>query len=413
VKALRTRRLLLLTATPFENRIDDLFQLVNLVRPGLLGTPATFRRRYSAVEGGAAGDAREALQKSLRDVMVRHRRSEVALMLPRRLAETLAIPPALDEAVLYRAVGDRVREAAREASPAQRLTLRHMQRAALEAAAARALASGDSGLGYLAWPRSVPPSRATLLADARNAIAVDHGRIDPGRDPIPVYYPFLRVGALVTYTLDDRFTERVEVWIDAPSGGQIDDRLRAQIGAQAVHPRNESRARTLPIEIAPAAASAHTAVQARAMARARTLAQQAGGALRDELARADAYYDAALASIVKRRAAASEGRRGTLDAQADAVERERLRRVQEIEAKFRPTWEIAPFRLHIVHVSALALEVEVRRGDSRHDLLLHWLLSAARFAPPRCPACGAHDALVVTRTRLGCRRCSIAGAVAR
>jgi SNF2 family DNA or RNA helicase len=146
VKAVRTRRLLLLTATPFENRIDDLFQLVNLVRPGLLGTPATFRRRYSAVELGATGDAREALQRSLRDVMVRHRRSEVALMLPRRLAETFSIPPSPDEAALYRAVGDRVREAARGASPAQRFTLRHVQRAA--GSSPRALRSGLERQGW-------------------------------------------------------------------------------------------------------------------------------------------------------------------------------------------------------------------------------------------------------------------------
>ena len=38
-RALRTRYLLLLTATPVENRLQDLYELVNLVAPGLLGTP--------------------------------------------------------------------------------------------------------------------------------------------------------------------------------------------------------------------------------------------------------------------------------------------------------------------------------------------------------------------------------------
>ena len=51
---LRTRYLLLLTATPVENRLQDLFELVNLVAPGLLGKPPTAHspiisrpRRYS------------------------------------------------------------------------------------------------------------------------------------------------------------------------------------------------------------------------------------------------------------------------------------------------------------------------------------------------------------------------------
>lgn len=49
-KALRTRYLLLLTATPVQNRLDDLFQLVSLIAPGLLGpprssAPATAARR--------------------------------------------------------------------------------------------------------------------------------------------------------------------------------------------------------------------------------------------------------------------------------------------------------------------------------------------------------------------------------
>src|ERR1035441_6315825 len=86
VKALRTRRLLLLTATPVENRLEDLFHLVNLVRPGLLGTQQAFRRTYAARKAGEYAGNVEALQRQMREVMIRHRRSEVALMLPKRLA---------------------------------------------------------------------------------------------------------------------------------------------------------------------------------------------------------------------------------------------------------------------------------------------------------------------------------------
>jgi hypothetical protein len=52
-RSLRARYLLLLTATPIENRLTDLFQLVNLVRPGLLGDAAGFRSRHGAGDGSA------------------------------------------------------------------------------------------------------------------------------------------------------------------------------------------------------------------------------------------------------------------------------------------------------------------------------------------------------------------------
>src|SRR6266571_216354 len=131
VRGLRARYLLLLTATPVENRLEDLFQLVNLVRPGHLGTPREFRARYGAARSSTE-PARNlaALQARMHEVMVRHRRSELASMLPRRLAETLCVQPGLEEAELYESVSDRIRAAGRGAAPARKLALRSVQRLA-------------------------------------------------------------------------------------------------------------------------------------------------------------------------------------------------------------------------------------------------------------------------------------------
>ncbi|MDQ3885970.1 MAG: DEAD/DEAH box helicase [Actinomycetota bacterium] len=131
-RALRTRYLLMLTATPVENRLDDLFELVSLVAPGLLGTAKEFHSRHG---GTAASDARAvrdvaALQARMREVMVRHRRSEVSVMLPQRLAETVRVVPTPDEAALYTQLGTRIREAASSASTSTLLALRHTARLA-------------------------------------------------------------------------------------------------------------------------------------------------------------------------------------------------------------------------------------------------------------------------------------------
>ncbi len=121
-RALRARYLLLLTATPVENRLEELFELISLVSPGLLGTPAEFRARH----GGGEGLPRDiaGLQARTREVMVRHRRSEVAVQLPQRLAETVRVTADEPEQTLYDDIVVRVRAEGRGAAPSRRLALR-------------------------------------------------------------------------------------------------------------------------------------------------------------------------------------------------------------------------------------------------------------------------------------------------
>ncbi|MHB8690898.1 MAG: DEAD/DEAH box helicase [Solirubrobacteraceae bacterium] len=129
VRSLRTSHLLLLTATPIENRLADVFQLVSLVRPGLLGSAAEFRARHGQGDGSSVRNL-SALQLALGELMVRHRRSEVSVMLPRRLAETIRVSPEADEASLYSAIAERVREAARGAPAGRLMALRSVQQLA-------------------------------------------------------------------------------------------------------------------------------------------------------------------------------------------------------------------------------------------------------------------------------------------
>jgi SNF2 family DNA or RNA helicase len=142
-RSLRTRYMLLLTATPIENRLSDLFQLVSLVRPGLLGGAAEFRSRH-----GGGGTVRNvaALQLALRELMVRHRRSEITVMLPRRLAETIRVAPGAEEAELYRDISARVRDEAQGATSAGILALRSAQQ--LAGSGPWACAPGLAKLGW-------------------------------------------------------------------------------------------------------------------------------------------------------------------------------------------------------------------------------------------------------------------------
>ncbi len=71
-----------------------------------------------------------------------------------------------------------------------------------------------------------------------------------------------------------------------------------------------------------------------------------------------------------------------------------------------PRHEIRPFRIHLVHLPAFVLPVEIRRGTRAFPFELSWIVAAGEFARVRCPACGAAETLVATRERLGCRECS-------
>jgi SNF2 family DNA or RNA helicase len=170
-RALRAHHLLLLTATPVENRLDDLFHLVSLVRPGLLGTARDFRSRHGgrgAPKDGMAPLPRnvDALRVGLREVMVRHRRSEVEVMLPRRLARTRCVGPRPGEAELYQAVSARVRREARQAAPVRTLALGVVQRMAGSSPAALAPTLERMGWDDLAGKAAALATSATTAKSA-------------------------------------------------------------------------------------------------------------------------------------------------------------------------------------------------------------------------------------------------------
>ena len=111
VDGLRSRFLLLLTATPIETELEELYQLVTLLKPGQFATPAAFRRRFVDPASPTSPKNREALRELLGEVMVRNTRASCGLKLPPRYVSTVVVDPADDERALYAAVMDALRTA--------------------------------------------------------------------------------------------------------------------------------------------------------------------------------------------------------------------------------------------------------------------------------------------------------------
>lgn len=179
-RQLTSRYLLLLTATPVENKLSDLHELLSLVAPGLLGTAAEFRAAHGSGEAASVRDP-AALRAKAREVMVRHRRSEVALRLPPRIAETVLVAPRTQEAQFYIGLAAKIREITRPdwASGKRKnadslMSLRTVARLAgsLPAAAAPTLRKlGWTELAEqaaaIAWPSKLDELIALLLRHAR------------------------------------------------------------------------------------------------------------------------------------------------------------------------------------------------------------------------------------------------------
>lgn len=273
-------------------------------------------------------------------------------------------------------------------------------------AAEDVLDQGDVGVRHLAWPARTPPAPEVLQSRARDWLPVDHGRVDLTEEPSPVYLPVLRLGVLVHHavSLDHRFQERDEAWVDATTGVVLDSSTAAALAAAADAPAAVGVGE-LAADLAGAVAAADDALTARADARLAGLVGESAGARAEELTQASTYYAAQLDSIQRRRGTADPDRRRALDAQAEATTVERERRLAEIDEKFRARHELQPFRAHLVLVPALRLDVVVRRGPRSYPLALSWLLPSAGFAPVRCPHCASRSDLVAGRHHLGCRRC--------
>jgi SNF2 family DNA or RNA helicase len=110
VNALQKKYILLLTATPVQNDLDELYNLITILKPGQLKTPRQFRRQFVVQGDPRLPKNRGRLRELLADVMVRHSRSQVSVSLPPRHAHTIRLTPSPEERALYDDVSAFVRE---------------------------------------------------------------------------------------------------------------------------------------------------------------------------------------------------------------------------------------------------------------------------------------------------------------
>jgi superfamily II DNA or RNA helicase len=123
VKRLESRYAFVLTGTPIENRIDELYSLIDFLNPGVLGPLFRFNREFYHLDdrGRPVGYRNlDQLHARVRPFMLRRRKSDVETELPDRTDQTFLVPLSSEQKNRYL---DHEAQVARLASIAKRRPL--------------------------------------------------------------------------------------------------------------------------------------------------------------------------------------------------------------------------------------------------------------------------------------------------
>ncbi len=130
VNQIRKRYVLMLTATPVQNDLMELYSLITILAPGQLGTVRGFRGHFLHQSDTRRPKNAPSLRRLLNDIMIRNRRSKVDVAFPRRRAAIYHLSLSEPEWRLYADVTDYIRRRFRSVDSDKhlRLTLMTLQR---------------------------------------------------------------------------------------------------------------------------------------------------------------------------------------------------------------------------------------------------------------------------------------------
>jgi superfamily II DNA or RNA helicase len=104
IKRLRSRYAFVLTGTPIENRIDELYSLMDFLNPAVLGPLFRFNREFYELDerGRPAGYRNlEQLHAKIEPFMLRRRKADVETELPERTERTFFVPLSREQKTRY------------------------------------------------------------------------------------------------------------------------------------------------------------------------------------------------------------------------------------------------------------------------------------------------------------------------
>lgn len=96
---------LIMTGTPLENHLGELWNLFQFINPGLLGSLELFQRRFAIpIERDHCAESRRRLKKLIQPFLLRRTKTQVLAELPSRTEQTLLVEMSKEEAAFYEAL---------------------------------------------------------------------------------------------------------------------------------------------------------------------------------------------------------------------------------------------------------------------------------------------------------------------
>ncbi|MFM1767620.1 MAG: hypothetical protein RJA22_149 [Verrucomicrobiota bacterium] len=127
VKSIRSRHRLVLTGTPLENSVLDLWSIFDFLMPGYLGGAQDFRERYEIpIAKDQHAGAQERLGRRLRPFLLRRLKREVAADLPVKLEQVSLCELTPDQRAVYQQVIEASRKEVLDAAGPQGLARSRM-----------------------------------------------------------------------------------------------------------------------------------------------------------------------------------------------------------------------------------------------------------------------------------------------
>lgn len=110
VNSLNKKYIFLLTATPVQNNLEELYNLITLLRPGHLKTYSYFKKNYIGDKEGIEAKNVKQLRELLRNVMIRNKRSDVDIEFTKRKAVTYTLRFSDEQRNLYNQISNWIKE---------------------------------------------------------------------------------------------------------------------------------------------------------------------------------------------------------------------------------------------------------------------------------------------------------------
>ncbi len=110
VRKLKAQHRLILTGTPIENSLSDLWTQMSFVNPGLLGSYSFFKKHFiTPIEKNGSPSAKQELKNIISPFILRRTKEEVVKDLPELIEQTIFCEMTEDQALLYETEKSKVR----------------------------------------------------------------------------------------------------------------------------------------------------------------------------------------------------------------------------------------------------------------------------------------------------------------